>query len=591
MPLPQTLYTWPFGYGAELSFIDVTRNAEGRVENTNACQRDKNTAVATYTIEGNTITLNGTTDTHLLAAVYDDNDDWLGSADFNSVYTEAQFEQLVTSPGEGDEYYYVGRYNNGTSNTKLDATVRVYRDGNDIYFKGIASGNAGTDADLLPDAWVKGTISGNKVTIPSGQFLGVARSNRTYLIGRDVNGIADVTLTYDEATQTYTFDNYYYLSTKPNMIHYLLMFEPRNTICVEKPLEPEVVTPPVGLHTEVYTFSANILTYVPDPVNGGQVPNYTPVKFFVNVGFDGSDVYIQGLSRDDLPQAWVKGTRNGNKITLPTGQYFGTYSYTVWGGAVIDDEHYMVGMYIDPEAMGYYIKDVVLDYDSDRATMTTQDYLLDNGTKDTMNPFYIYTNIVIELLVEHAATPQNPMIIDYQDFGSFGRMMCNIPTVDTEERIMNLEKLYYVIYAEIDGQPTPLTFTTDVYNIPQEMLEIPYGFTEDYDIFPGAAPIYLNQPEYANFTNVGIQVIYYGQDRTPAPQRAPYTGVHGQGNASDIVWWYERTAVDNVGIANTVIAEQYTNLAGQTSSRPFSGVNIVTRTHSDGTTTVAKMMK
>lgn len=50
----------------------------------------------------------------------------------------------------------------------------------------------------------------------------------------------------------------------------------------------------------------------------------------------------------------------------------------------------------------------------------------------------------------------------------------------------------------------------------------------------------------------------------------------------------ESTAVESNFAVKTVAATQYVNLAGQTSSRPFDGVNVVVTRYSDGTTTATK---
>ena len=48
------------------------------------------------------------------------------------------------------------------------------------------------------------------------------------------------------------------------------------------------------------------------------------------------------------------------------------------------------------------------------------------------------------------------------------------------------------------------------------------------------------------------------------------------------------TAVESNFAVKTVAATQYVNLAGQTSNRPFDGVNVVVTRYNDGTTTTAK---
>lgn len=50
----------------------------------------------------------------------------------------------------------------------------------------------------------------------------------------------------------------------------------------------------------------------------------------------------------------------------------------------------------------------------------------------------------------------------------------------------------------------------------------------------------------------------------------------------------ESTAVESNFAVKTVAVTQYVNLAGQTSSRPFDGVNVVVTRYTDGTTTTTK---
>ncbi|MCQ2242763.1 MAG: hypothetical protein MJZ32_00730 [Bacteroidaceae bacterium] len=67
---------------------------------------------------------------------------------------------------------------------------------------------------------------------------------------------------------------------------------------------------PAGLETETYIYSG--LSYV----------DMGSVTYNVQVGFDGNDVYIQGLLRA-LPQGWIKGVKNGNQMTFAMGQCLG----------------------------------------------------------------------------------------------------------------------------------------------------------------------------------------------------------------------------------------------------------------------------
>lgn len=85
---------------------------------------------------------------------------------------------------------------------------------------------------------------------------------------------------------------------------------------------PEPVTPPAGLKTT--KMMANVTS---------ESWNYT-VENEVLVGYEGNDVYIQGLVAD-FADAWLHGTLSGSTITFPQGQFldfFGEegYSYEMY---------------------------------------------------------------------------------------------------------------------------------------------------------------------------------------------------------------------------------------------------------------------
>lgn len=70
------------------------------------------------------------------------------------------------------------------------------------------------------------------------------------------------------------------------------------------------VTPPSGLETETCICTA--VSYM-DMGN---------VSYNVQLGFDGNDVYLQGLLRN-LPTGWIKGTMADGCVTFEQGQYLG----------------------------------------------------------------------------------------------------------------------------------------------------------------------------------------------------------------------------------------------------------------------------
>ena len=94
----------------------------------------------------------------------------------------------------------------------------------------------------------------------------------------------------------------------------------------------ETVTPPEDLQTAEYALQAQSYNY-----------GYTTaVTKSLMIGIDGTTVYLQGLC-EYLPQAWIKGTLDGNTMTLAAGQYFGEApgeddnTYPLYFGGTTDD--------------------------------------------------------------------------------------------------------------------------------------------------------------------------------------------------------------------------------------------------------------
>jgi len=136
--------------------------------------------------------------------------------------------------------------------------------------------------------------------------------------------------------------------------------------------EDVLVELPAGVETQVYNFQAN-------GYDG------TPFKYNVNVGVDNNDIYIQGIF-SDVPQSWIKGTREGNTITFAQDQYI---------GQVAGKPNYMAGGQTNAEGKKD-ICDFVLNYDEATDTYTNvTDYLIQNTTKGVIYYVQAFNNIVI----------------------------------------------------------------------------------------------------------------------------------------------------------------------------------------------------
>ena len=252
------------------------------------------------------------------------------------------------------------------------------------------------------------------------------------------------------------------------------------------PADPiTVVTPPADLVIEEYVVTAR------------NYDDEADVNASVFIGFDGNDVYIQGLCTY-IADAWVKGTLDGTTITFPYGQFFGTYSdYDMYLNVLMS-------------------KDVVFTYDAEAGTLTAQNefFLVDNS----QYYFDSYRGCVIKKVTEKAVMPADPQITSLEKSSSYGYYMrFNVPNTDVNGEGLLCSKLYYMIYTDVEGEITPLTFTPATHsNLTEDLTEIPFGFTENWDFY--ASTIYFNDLFSEDWNKIGIQSIYYGGGETNATE-------------------------------------------------------------------------
>ena len=245
--------------------------------------------------------------------------------------------------------------------------------------------------------------------------------------------------------------------------------------------EPEVVVVPEGLVVEEY--SSAYTDYEGEEKTGS-----------MNVGFDGTDVYIQGMC-SYLSNAWVKGSLEGNTITFAGKQFFGTFA--------------------NKYDMFLQNSDVVFIYDAEAGTLTSEDIIY-TYSGNLYADYYV--NLILTKVNEMAVTPATPSISGIQETSYGDIVVFEVPTVDVDGNGLATSKLSYQFF--VDDENTPLVFTTeDFTRLTEDMTVIPYGFTESYDFYP--TYIYLNMP-HDTWTRIGIQSIYTGG---------------GEENKSEIFWF------------------------------------------------------
>ena len=379
----------------------------------------------------------------------------------------------------------------------VERIVGLALQGDDMYIRGLGSTNE--------EKWVKGTKNADGAYVfPKGQDLGdYYDEDRLFFLGYSDNVFTDPVLRVNAASGVYEFttdiiENADYTDRS----YYVEWINAGATITIDEAEQeiPTLIELPEGLVPEAWTFSGK--DYFEDDAD---------VAYNVNVCFDGTDVYVQGISQA-VPEAWILGSLEDNKITFASGQYLGG-----------DDELWFIGY-----NMNSGIADYVMTYDAENFTMSngsSNELIGVNAYKDKINRslYEFYHTNKIKKITEKAATPATPSITTIAWYRSGPVAEFNIPTIDVDGDGIVTDKLSYKLYYDNgDGEAQPITFTTELYEkIEADMTEVPYGFTEEYDFYTDG--VYLNMEEFLNWTRIGIQSIYTGGDETHESEIGWYT--------------------------------------------------------------------
>ena len=372
--------------------------------------------------------------------------------------------------------------------------IQVAIDGSDIYLQGLAY--------WFPEGWVKGTISETTATFATGQFVGEDEYGPEYICGtNDAETLTDIVFDYDATEATLKAVTIYILENSEADVISPYCYWAQPTFGKEGSSGPQPVVAPEGLETDEWAISA--MDNFGDPVSG-----------YVNIGFDGNDCYMQGFCHY-LPETWLKGTLEGDKITFPGNQYFGPYDADYY-------THYE--FYLRPE-------DVVFTYDAEAGKMTAEGEIY---VREAVRNYKgdVYNDPVITKVIEKAATPATPSISQIYDGTLAPILMFTVPTVDTEGNALASSKLFFQFFKDVEQEISDVTFDpADYPNLTEAMTIFPYGFTCGEEITYNY--MHLKQADYSTWNKIGMQVIYLGG---------------GEENKSEIFWFdikpYEKATFD-----------------------------------------------
>lgn len=306
----------------------------------------------TYTLDGETLTLNGTSEDVFYGIYWTDDKSWQGYGEWNTVLTEYVPDYTLVTPPDGLTTTDMPLSGKDADGNDVTGKAKVGIDGTDIYFQGLIAS--------LPDVWLKGTLADNEVTIPV-TYAGQLNGTHAYAAGYASGALAPITLVYDAEANTYEVDGYLLLSSDELAFSNSSLIDYYTGLFLGE--RPAMVVVPEGLETKEMPFTGT--DYDGEKVEGT-----------VNVGFDGNDVYIQGLLAE-VPEGWIKGVLSEDKttVTFPI-QYVG------------QDYESAASVYLmggEEEA-----EPVVFSYDATSNMFTSQTYIFANGRKDIIYFYSLY---------------------------------------------------------------------------------------------------------------------------------------------------------------------------------------------------------
>ena len=332
----------------------------------------------TFTIDGNTFKLEGTSENVFMAMVWDDDNSFSGYGDYETVYTYSHdYEEpqtvTITAPADlvTETWTAVGHQYVEQAEQSFRSNVTVGFDGNDVYVKGMFSD--------FPEAWMKGTIEGNTITFKGLQYQGLYYDTyEIYAVGTDGSGLEDFTMTFDAENKVMKSNNQLLANAATDRIYYLSWYTDVSIMHDYEGPAVVTVTPPADLVTETwFTLGKQVVEQAEQSFKGN-----------VTIGFDGSDVYLKGIFAD-FPDAWMKGTIEGSTVTFEGFQYQGLYYDTY--------EIYAIG------TDGEDLENFTMTFDAENKVLKSTNQLLANAAMDRIYYLDWYTDLTIQM--ENPAKP------------------------------------------------------------------------------------------------------------------------------------------------------------------------------------------
>ena len=123
----------------------------------------------------------------------------------------------------------------------------------------------------------------------------------------------------------------------------------------------------------------------------------------MEIGFQGDEVWLKGICQY-LPNAWIKGWRNGDQLVFPSEQYLGSEAGVP---AYFKD--------VVVENGSSVVKDMVLTFDGND-TYTTTDYIFIVTARGTLEYLNYYMGVTLSQHEDEVTTPPYGLTSNYYTF-------------------------------------------------------------------------------------------------------------------------------------------------------------------------------
>ena len=410
--------------------------------------------------------------------------------------------EAVVTPPEGLETrgYRLNAYIfDGSSWEVVDRMLQIGFDGTDVYMQGFSV--------YLPEAWIKGVLSedGSTVTFPA-QYFGSLYGNDIYFYPItpleneyvridavfNYDGRADVFI-LDQEQVCYILENAY-----ADHVGWYYMYDS------EMNITPDIntVIVPEDLETQPYLLTGYYMGYYEDIDEWFEGD---PLMGSTKVGFDGDDIYVQGLC-SYLPTAWVKGHREGDSYVFENGQYFGPFVF-------VGEVYPLYFMGCTPETND--AEQFTLTLDPETGALVAGQWYGICASDEAVDWYDLLGSVALTPMVDEPATPAEPTVLYYEYYPDeeLGFLVLDIPIVDVDGMPLMTDLLGYQIFVDYGDGPEPYIFWADIYGFEEDQTVIPYNFNDDMNILMGGQLVivyFIGE----DIQRIGVQSVYEGGGET-----------------------------------------------------------------------------